>query len=82
MYRRAEFIGLPDGTEWPMPKVDGCCVLHIRADGYDLVPVITDDVVFKSALYVREVFRWVEETSKGVIGQPLPVPPRRTEIAA
>lgn len=79
-YRHAEFIGLPDGTEWPMPEVDGCCVLHLRPDGYALLPVIADEQVFLAFKYVREVFRWMEETSKGVIGQPLSVP--RKAVAA
>ena len=74
MYRHAEFVGLPDGSEAPMPQVDGCVVVWVRADGYDVIPVIADEQVFRSALYVREVMRWAEETSKGVIGQPMPLP--------
>lgn len=92
-YRHAEFIGLPDGSEWPMPRVDGCAVLHLPehgagwaptpADpGYSLIPVIADDQVFTAFRYVREVFRWQEETSQGVIGAPLPVPAAREEAAA
>lgn len=88
MYRFAEFVGLPDGTEWPMPEVDGCAVLHLPAEpagweatledpGYALVPVIADSQVFTAAKYVREVFRWAEETSKGVIGQAISPPVRR-----
>ena len=77
MYRHAEFVGLPDGTEAPMPQVDGCVVVWVRADGYDVLPVIADDQVFRCALYVREVMRWSEELSKGVIGQSLPVPDRK-----
>jgi hypothetical protein len=73
-YRFAEFIGLPDGSEEPVPSVDGCVALHLREDGYSLIPVIADEQVFKAFKYVREVFRWQEELSKGVIGQPLNVP--------
>lgn len=91
-YRHAEFIGLPDGTEWPMPQVDGCVVLHLPEHapgweptasdpGYSLIPVIADEQVFTAFKYVREVFRWQEETSKGVIGAPLPLPAREV-IAA
>jgi len=87
-YRYAEFIGLPDGSEWPMPKVDGCAVLHLPAHdeawrptkddpGYALIPVLADERAFQAFKFVREVFRWQEETSKGVIGEALPVPPRR-----
>lgn len=77
MYRYAEFIGLPDGTEAPMPEVDGCAVLWLNPgepDEYQLIPVTADEVVFTAAKYVRETFRWAEEISKNVIGQPLPVP--------
>ena len=84
-YRHAEFIGLPDGTEWPMPEVDGCAALHLSPlagpRGYALRPVIADDRVFLSFKYVRETFRWMEETSKGVIGAPLS-PPKREAVAA
>jgi hypothetical protein len=77
-YRYAEFIGLPDGTEMPMPPVDGCGVLWIPGgddpDGYELIPVVADDQVFKHFRYVIENARWMEEISKGVIGSPLPKP--------
>ncbi len=79
MYRHAEFVGLPDGSEVPVPEVDGCVVVRVHSDGRiaDVLPVIADDQVFRSALYVREVMRWAEETSNGVIGQPMPVPSRK-----
>jgi hypothetical protein len=83
-YRYAEFIGLPDGSEAPMPQVDGCVVLHLHPDApdrdgrlYSLLPVIADEDVFKAFKYTREQFRWQEELSKGVIGEPLPVPGAR-----
>lgn len=81
MYRFAEFIGLPDGTEAPMPSVDGCAVLWLAPDTYELVPVQADEQVFTAAKYVRECFRWMEELSKSVIGQPLPIPTDK-EVAA
>lgn len=71
MYRNAEFMGLPDGNEDPMIPVDGAAVLCIDPEGYRFLGVRTDDVVFTSALYAREVFRWQEETSKTVIGGPV-----------
>lgn len=74
MYRYAEFIGLPDGTEAPMPEVDGCAVLWLSPTEYQLVPLVADEQVFTAAKYVRECFRWMEELSKSVVGQPLPIP--------
>lgn len=87
-YRFAEFVGLPDGTEAPMPAVDGCAVLWLPGgddpDGWDLIPVVADETVFRSFRHVIEVARWQEETSKGVIGQPLPLPstPETAELFA
>lgn len=67
-YRHAEFIGLPDGSEADMPDVDGGLCLHLTPDGYRLIEVRCDDEVFRAFLYAREVFRWLEETSKSVLG--------------
>lgn len=81
MYRFAEFIGLPDGTEAPMPAVDGCAVLWLAPDDYELVPVTADEQVFLAARYVRETFRWMEELSKSVVGQALPAPSKEATAA-
>jgi hypothetical protein len=67
-YRHAEFIGGADGSEHPMPETDGAAVLHLPANGtFRLVEVRTDDEVFKTFLYIREVYRWQEIISKSVI---------------
>jgi len=72
-YRHAEFIGAPDGSEIPMPSVDACVVLHIPDEGeYQLIEVRADDEVFQAFKYVREVFRFMEETSKRVLLGPFP----------
>jgi hypothetical protein len=87
-YRYAEFIGLPDGTEAPMPTVDGCAVLWLPGgddtDGWALIPVVADEQVYRSFRHVIEVARWAEELSKSVIGQPLPIPsdPATAELFA
>lgn len=67
-YRYAEFIGLPDGSEQPMPEVSGGLCLHLTPEGYRLIEVRCDLEVFRSFLYAREVFRWLEDTSKTVLG--------------
>lgn len=67
MYRFAEFVGLPDGSEAPMPQVDGACALHLTDHDYQLVDVLADDAVFKTAMHVREVYRWQQELSKQVL---------------
>lgn len=68
-YRHAEFIGTPDGEEQPMPAVDGCVALHLTDQRADLIEVRSDEQVLNAFLYAREVFRWQEETSKGVISK-------------
>lgn len=71
-YRYAEFVGLADGSEAPMPEVDGCAVLHIPDEavyekGYDLVEVQADREIFKTFVFAREIYRWQNVTSKTVI---------------
>lgn len=71
-YRYAEtFLGMPDGSEAPVPEVDGGAVIHLRPDGYELVPVRCDAEMFRMFLYVRECFRFAKELSDSVIGQPI-----------
>lgn len=75
-YAKAEFVGLPNGAEQPLPELDGCAVLHVQAKGWRFVPVdALRPEVFTSFLYVREVFRWREELSKEVLGTALEPPP-------
>lgn len=67
-YRRGEFIGAPDGTEVPMPEVDGACVLHLRPRSYRLIEVETTDDVYRTFLHCREIFRWQRTISRTAIG--------------
>jgi hypothetical protein len=46
-YRFAESL-VADGVERPMPGVDFCAVIHVREDGYDLVPVVADEQAFEA----------------------------------
>lgn len=45
-YRFADFYLAADGTEMPMPDVDGCAVVHVREDGYSVVPMVADEDTF------------------------------------
>jgi len=59
-YRHGEFILLPDGTEIPIPKLDGGAVLHLRPDKYELIPFpasVADHQVF---LHLLEVWRYAD----------------------
>lgn len=81
-YAHAEFVLLPDGSSIDMPKVDGAAALHLREydpaipddRGYSLIPVDVSQAVFDAFRYVREVMRFQEETSKGVLSQPITNP--------
>lgn len=81
-YARAEFIGAPDGrTELPMIATDAGAVLHLRADGtYQFRLVRIDQPIFDAFCFAREVFRFVNETSKTVLLQDLT--PVRETVAA
>jgi hypothetical protein len=69
-----------DGQLHPMPEVDGCAVIHVRADGYSLVPVQAGPEQHRFFLYCRELWRWHNEASKEVVGEEI-APPARTETA-
>lgn len=69
-YRHAETYMVDGDERRPMPHVDGCAVLHLRADGtYRFRPVRTDREVFDHFLHARENYRWIKETSRGVLGE-------------
>jgi len=78
-YRYAtHYASEADGWELhEMPKVDGCAVIHVRADGYSLVPVAAGDEVFRTFRYVQQIAAWAKETSQTVIGEEI-FPPVRS----
>lgn len=70
-YRHADYIIRPDGSRVPMPTSEGGAVLHIRPEGWKLVPVNCGEAEFEMFLHLREVFRWEKELKQGVVGDPL-----------
>lgn len=78
-YRFADAVVRPDGTRVPLPEADGGAVLHVRPEGWSLVPVETGTVtvgdvevnVYDYLLALREVFDWDFEVKKKVIGSPI-----------
>lgn len=70
-YRNADtFLGMPDASEAPMPEVDGCIAVNLRPDGYKVYPVMTDETIYRTFLYAREIFRWGRDYHKLVLGKP------------
>lgn len=80
-YRNFEFHLAADGTEQPMPEgITRLGVVHVRADGYDVVPLQSDGDPFKTFLHAAFVAKR-EDQIKAYVGAPL-TPPTRTENVA
>ena len=54
-YKNATHCLGRDGETGPMPAIDKCGVVWLRADGYDLHPYHVDETVFRQFLYVQQV---------------------------
>jgi hypothetical protein len=67
-YANAEFIIAADGTKTDMPKGDAGAVLHVRPEGWKLVPVNIGPAVFDVFLALRRVFTWDHEGKRSVLG--------------
>lgn len=76
MYRYAETYLDEDGAEQPMPPIEQCAVLWVRADGYDLIPVLADESIFRIGLYAQQMGRFLNRDD--IVGQSLQPPARRT----
>lgn len=78
-YRFAPSIIRPDGSRIPNPKTDGAAVLHVRPEGWKLVPIVTDGLaeqegeadVMDYFRALRLVFDWDHLAKKGVVGKPV-----------
>jgi hypothetical protein len=70
---------MPDGSEVPMPEVDGCVGVNIRPDGYKVVPVDASELTFRRFLYVAQVAAVVKD-GMGLVAKPL-APPVFEEVA-
>lgn len=70
-YRYATHRPGPGDELLPMPEVDGCAVIHVRSDGYSLVPVQAGPAEHRFFLYCRELWRWQNEASKEIVGEEL-----------
>ncbi|MFD0044760.1 hypothetical protein ACFVGV_06170 [Pseudarthrobacter scleromae] len=68
-YRFADSIIRQDGGRIPMPKADGGAVLHIRPEGWKLVPVRCDEEMFDVFLHLREIFRYEKEIKGTIVGR-------------
>lgn len=70
-YTHADRIIAPDGEPAGIPQIHGGAVLHLRPEGWKLVPVRVDEDVFAYFLHLRKVFDWVNGDASTVLGRPL-----------
>jgi hypothetical protein len=69
-YRYADRIILAeDGSSVPIPEMAGGAALHVRPEGWALVPVDCGPTVYEAFLHLRAVFDWEREGKKRVIGK-------------
>lgn len=80
-YRFSEHLVLPDGEVIPMPEVDFCAGIHLRADGYDCKPLECTDDVYRDFLYVKEVARIVAGLPD-LVGESIDPPTASTYVLA
>jgi len=73
-YRYAEWYLDGDGVEQPMPEVDACGCVWLRADGYDLVPVDASPETFTTFLYAQQLARFQAMPREAVVGEALRPP--------
>ena len=79
-YSRAEFYVDDDGVEQPLPSIDLCAAVHLRPDGYDVVPVVGDyDAIYREFRHIAVVAAAAKrargsKTTPGYIGEPIRPP--------
>ena len=85
-YRYADFMlsgdGGQDSEELPVPEVDECWAIWLRADGYDVYPLQVDRDVHRQLLYIDQC-RIADEECRHYKGDALPHPDtvRRVRLA-
>lgn len=71
-YRYANRIILAaDGESVDVPALAGGAVLHVRPEGWQLVPVACGEDVFGAFLSLRRIFDWESTGKRGVVGRPI-----------
>jgi hypothetical protein len=69
-YRYADVYVDGSGVEVPMPVVDRCGVIHVRSDGYSLLPVDAGPAQFRYLLYAQQVAEFCD-VNRSFIGEAL-----------
>lgn len=58
------------GAEVEVPEITYCGAIHVRADGYDVIPVEVSETEFKDLLYAHRVGQFVAR-SRDLVGSPV-----------
>lgn len=77
-YARAEYVLKADGSRKDIPSIDAGAVVHLRPEGYQVVPVFLTDEAFDVFLALRQVLDWDRDLSRHALGKPL-TPPTKEE---
>ena len=72
-YSRATHVQVRD-HDLLMPPINRCAALWVRPDGWELVPVKSDDDTFSAFLHAMHVHKWTNRRRDDLIGAPLPIP--------
>lgn len=75
-YRFAD-VWVIDGKEIEPLKVEYCFGIHVRSDGYDLIPVEVGEPEFKDFLYAQRIGQFVAR-SRDLVGPPIIAPTTST----
>jgi hypothetical protein len=62
-----DFILRPDGTEEPIPEIDGIAGLHLRPRSWKLKKVSESGACFQAFLSAKEIMRWQQEIAPKVL---------------
>lgn len=72
-YSHAEFYAPEPDLEESLPAIDFCAAVHLRQDGYDVIPVKGDDEAYKVFRHISVVARY-SKVLKEWVGDAMPVP--------
>lgn len=72
-YRYAQAWVDADGDEHELPDVARTGVVWVRADGYDLVPVVAEEPQHRQFLYAYEIKTFLED-ARDLVGEPIVSP--------
>ena len=78
-YRFAEYLAVDGDEHIPMPQVDAVGIVHVRADGADLVPLTAGKAEFRAFLYIAQVAATSDRLRELVHA---PIQPQKVEVTA